>query len=448
MNVLALLLAAALASSASGPVKTGPTEKQKDLIKSMEHWALVVPADTQDPGLKELAVRLGVLRKKAGQENIEADLEKKLQSDFDLWKDDVARKLAQSTGRTDFTAYRADLEKGVHGLAIYAEDSKLGQQDLKKVNASVNTLKSIIGPVAADYAFDRARIKGAGSGVGVLAAARAEGSEGTNKFFNFRGWVGQARTIKPDGVQVPFTATPISFSPTTANPAPAMSSDRLSDFISGISKTARKYADKIADSIVSVSKKFGIDEKLQAAFVWAESAFNPNAKSYAGAMGLGQLMPGTARGLGVKNAYDIDQNLRGSAQFVDQLLEKFASPDDIKYTQGLFAMGRDKVRAGRPVKEVWNEICRPVALGTHRPDAHYYCDRIPLGVGNAIAAYNAGGGAVSKYAKGDWRRLPVTRTREAELSGKGYWQTIHYTPKVLRNWFEITVQSAPTPVLA
>jgi len=57
-----------------------------------------------------------------------------------------------------------------------------------------------------------------------------------------------------------------------------------------------------------------------------ESAYNPNALSHAGAIGLGQLMPDTARSLGV-DPHDIAQNLDGSARYLLMRLAQFGSPE-------------------------------------------------------------------------------------------------------------------------
>jgi soluble lytic murein transglycosylase-like protein len=70
----------------------------------------------------------------------------------------------------------------------------------------------------------------------------------------------------------------------------------------------------------------GIDPKLLTALVWVESGFDPNAVSSAGAIGLAQLMPDTAEGLGV-DPYDPEQNLEGGARFLAAMIDRFGRTD-------------------------------------------------------------------------------------------------------------------------
>ena len=67
-----------------------------------------------------------------------------------------------------------------------------------------------------------------------------------------------------------------------------------------------------------------LDPKLVEALIRAESAFNARALSNKGAMGLMQLMPGTATDLGVENAFDVEENLRGGTAYLRSLLDRFS----------------------------------------------------------------------------------------------------------------------------
>jgi soluble lytic murein transglycosylase-like protein len=77
------------------------------------------------------------------------------------------------------------------------------------------------------------------------------------------------------------------------------------------------------DLIESAAADKGIPASLIAAVIRAESGFNPNAVSPAGAKGLMQLMDGTAAGLGVTDSFDPAQNINGGATFLTSLLERY-----------------------------------------------------------------------------------------------------------------------------
>ncbi len=75
--------------------------------------------------------------------------------------------------------------------------------------------------------------------------------------------------------------------------------------------------------IESASKKYGIDPALLEAVFTQESRYNPRAKSNKGAVGVGQLMPGTASEMGVTDRTDVHQNIHGSAKYLKQQLKTF-----------------------------------------------------------------------------------------------------------------------------
>ena len=78
-----------------------------------------------------------------------------------------------------------------------------------------------------------------------------------------------------------------------------------------------------ADIINKAAETYGLDPALIAAVIQQESAGNPNAVSHAGAQGLMQLMPATARSLGVQNPHDPEQNIMGGAKYLRQLLDRY-----------------------------------------------------------------------------------------------------------------------------
>ncbi|MDQ3040183.1 MAG: lytic transglycosylase domain-containing protein, partial [Pseudomonadota bacterium] len=77
------------------------------------------------------------------------------------------------------------------------------------------------------------------------------------------------------------------------------------------------------NEIASAARAHGVDEAIVRAIIHAESAFNPNALSRVGAQGLMQLMPGTARDVGVSNAFDPAQNIGGGVRYLAMLLKRY-----------------------------------------------------------------------------------------------------------------------------
>lgn len=122
------------------------------------------------------------------------------------------------------------------------------------------------------------------------------------------------------------------------------------------------------DQLDSIIEKYAAKNNLDSAFVKAlikqESGFQPTAKSHCGAMGLMQLMPSTAASLGVENAFDPEQNVEGGTKYLKGLMNRYQGNKEL-----------------------------------------------------ALAAYNAGSGAVQKYGG-----IPP------------YTETQNYVKNVLRNY--------------
>jgi len=84
-----------------------------------------------------------------------------------------------------------------------------------------------------------------------------------------------------------------------------------------------KKVNYIKEKVRCYARKYGIPENLFLNLVKAESNFNPKAVSSKGARGLCQLMPDTARMLGVKNVFDVDENLEAGAKYLKMLYKKY-----------------------------------------------------------------------------------------------------------------------------
>ncbi|MBU6247866.1 MAG: lytic transglycosylase domain-containing protein [Xanthomonadaceae bacterium] len=119
---------------------------------------------------------------------------------------------------------------------------------------------------------------------------------------------------------------------------------------------------------------FGVDEAFLRAVIHAESAFNPHALSIKGAQGLMQLMPGTASDMGVLDAFNAEQNIRGGARYLGQLLQTFkgderlaaaaynAGPAAVERYNGIPPYAETRVYVARV-----EELRRRYGKALHRP---------------------------------------------------------------------------------
>jgi soluble lytic murein transglycosylase-like protein len=88
-------------------------------------------------------------------------------------------------------------------------------------------------------------------------------------------------------------------------------------------RTALKERDRIEESIQQAAAKYSLPPGLIRAVIRAESNFQVDAVSRAGARGLMQLMPATARELGVTDSFDINQNIDGGAKYLRRMMDQF-----------------------------------------------------------------------------------------------------------------------------
>ena len=86
----------------------------------------------------------------------------------------------------------------------------------------------------------------------------------------------------------------------------------------------RLHLTEFSDTIGVAAKQYGVDVGFIRAIIHAESAFNPLARSRKGAMGLMQLMPGTAKDMGVADTANPEQNIKGGVRYLAALLQTFS----------------------------------------------------------------------------------------------------------------------------
>src|ERR1700726_2896785 len=167
------------------------------------------------------------------------------------------------------------------------------------------------------------------------------------------------------------------FAPAASAAAPHGAGEVMNAYVSAIryfnASIGSNEAQRIVDAILREAADERVDPRLVVAIVATESSFDRTARSSSGAMGLGQLMPGTAADDGVSNADDIDQNIHGTVLTLKGNLRHYARFDTQR--QYLYA----------------------------------------------IAAYNAGSGAVDEYGG-----IPP------------YDETVHYVMKVVVLWRRLT----------
>ncbi|MGI9098343.1 MAG: lytic transglycosylase domain-containing protein [Solirubrobacteraceae bacterium] len=109
----------------------------------------------------------------------------------------------------------------------------------------------------------------------------------------------------------------------TTTATPSAFTTQLASALSPAATPAATGATAYAPEIAAAAARHGVDPALLTGLIRAESNFDPNATSPAGAQGLTQLMPATAAGLGVTNPLDPTQAIEGGARYLRQQLDRF-----------------------------------------------------------------------------------------------------------------------------
>ena len=184
---------------------------------------------------------------------------------------------------------------------------------------------------------------------------------------------------------------------TVPDPPIAKSSDasaEQSPASAGVRKAdARLTAGDLHQLLSKAGAEHNVDEDLLASVVKAESNGNVRATSRAGARGLMQLMPGTARELGVADSFAADENVQGGTAYLDWLLTRYH--DNIALALAAYNAGPeavDRYRGIPPYRETRVYVARVVHEFNRRVAARRNADRSARLTG-AIAAGNAGTGS-------------------------------------------------------
>ena len=116
--------------------------------------------------------------------------------------------------------------------------------------------------------------------------------------------------------------------------------DAYSSYTGGSKLAVSASTEEIDEAVRQAAIKTGLDPALIKAVIQVESSFRTNAESGCGAQGLMQLMPGTAKSLGVTNSFDAYQNVMGGSTYLMQQLNRFG---DVRLALAAYNTGPGRI---------------------------------------------------------------------------------------------------------
>jgi soluble lytic murein transglycosylase-like protein len=165
---------------------------------------------------------------------------------------------------------------------------------------------------------------------------------------------GSGNTVQPSMPPTPSSAVAEKITPEKADAT-----------LTALSGTPSERA-RIDRGIAKAAEKYDLPPGLIRSVMRAESNFEVRAVSRAGAQGLMQLMPATARELGVRDPFDIDQNIDGGARYLRRMLNRFGG--DLKRALSAYNAGPGKVERYNgevPYRETRDYVQKVLAFNEH-----------------------------------------------------------------------------------
>ncbi|PJK10055.1 transglycosylase [Lysobacteraceae bacterium NML08-0793] len=201
-------------------------------------------------------------------------------------------------------------------VASYARQPASNWQPVASASAASIKPESVTAPSAAPQPASASPAAEARPATATVSSTPGGGRRVTGQIYTYTvNGVTYSTNQRPQGVAAAaIRTTPYSFIETcyACGSQPGVNFGRL-----------RLNTNAYQAEIAEASRKHGVDEAIIRAIMHAESAYNPNALSRAGAQGLMQLMPATARRFGVTNAFEPRQNIDGGVRYLAWLLRRF-----------------------------------------------------------------------------------------------------------------------------